>query len=103
MSVKERAFQFPVTPCQPHSSAGIIGVFLGDEVCCHAPSCLNATLEPVAARLRAAFSTDELLLWENECGDAIAGLANQTGAIPPSLDIVSTDIYAGFFPRAGGL
>lgn len=82
---------------------GIVGVFLGDEVCCHAPSCLNTTLEPVAARLRATFSTDELLLWENECGDSIAGLPNQTGAIPPSLDIVSIDIYAGFLPRDGGM
>ena len=39
----------------------LIGAFLGDELCCHSPTCMNATLQPVASRLKAALHTPYLL------------------------------------------
>lgn len=79
----------------------IVGAFLGDEVCCHTPSCLNTTLGPVARKLRKKWSAAELFIWGNECTTSIVGgrgvpaLPNKTGSIPPEIDILSIDYYAG--------
>lgn len=85
-----------------------MGVFLGDEVCCHVPKCLNATIAPVARRIRAKYAganKSKLFIWSNECDSSIIGgpdhNANQPlpllpGAIPQEIDIFSVDIYAGF-------
>jgi hypothetical protein len=86
----------------------IEAVFLGDEVCCHSPRCLNATLAPVARRLRSHFpERTSLLIWTNECDSSIIGgvghdgtvilpLPNTSGAIPLEIDILSVDRYSGF-------
>ena len=77
----------------------IVGMFLGDEVCCHNSTCLSATVEPVAARLRLHYpNASELFLWTNECGDSLIGLPT----VPPSLDIISVDTYDGFLPGNDG-
>ena len=83
----------------------IEAVFLGDEVCCHSPKCLNATLAPVARRLRSHFpDRAALLIWTNECDSSIIGgaghdgafippLPRMSGAIPAEIDILSVDRY----------
>eukprot|EP01052_Picozoa_sp_SAG31_P047729 SAG31_NODE_9683_length_1242_cov_0.966754_1_plen_382_part_01 len=94
---------------RPLVRAGFIeAVFLGDEICCHCPSCLNATLAPVARRLRSHFPDPKvLLIWANECDSSIVGgighggavtppLPRGPGAIPSEIDLLSVDIYRGF-------
>jgi hypothetical protein len=86
----------------------IEAIFLGDEVCCHSPRCLNATLAPVARKLRGYFpDRSSLLIWTNECDSSIIGgvghdgavilpLPNTSGAIPREIDVLSVDRYSGF-------
>lgn len=81
----------------------IEAAFLGDEVCCHNPACVASTLAPVARRLRVRWpNASALLIWTNECDSSIVGghgvppLPNSSGAIPPELDALSIDMYAGF-------
>ena len=74
----------------------IVAVFLGDEVCCHVPSCMATTLSPVAARLRSHFNRSELLIWTNECGNTVQGLPATPGAVPAAIDVLSVDMYGGF-------
>lgn len=80
-----------VAPRMANGSA--IGVFLGDELCCHDVSCWHRVLDPLSAQLRALLGP-KALLYENECGDSIVGLDK----IAPDLDWVSVDIYKGYSP-----
>ena len=81
---------------RPHVRAGAIeAVFLGDEICCHVPACLNGTLAPVAQRLRSHFPNRTALpIWTNECSTTITGsrgsrpLPLVPGAIPGDIDIL---------------
>ena len=80
----------------------IEAAFLGDELCCHNPACLDATLGPVTRRLRKLWpDRSSLLIWTNECdstivgGHGVAPLPNRSGAIPEDLDVLSVDIYVG--------
>ena len=80
----------------------IVAVFLGDEVCCHVPSCMATTLSPVAARLRSHFNRSELLIWTNECGNTVQGLPATPGAVPAAIDVLSVDMYGGFVQATHG-
>jgi hypothetical protein len=44
-----------------------VGVFLGDEICCHNSSCWHDQLYPLSAKLRALLGPNAIL-YENECG-----------------------------------
>jgi hypothetical protein len=89
------------------SSPSLVGAFLGDEVCCHNATCLNATLQPVAGRLKTALSPSsngadsDFIVWTNECGDSVGGLPSGA-SLPSSIDILSVDLYAGFLPGTDG-
>ena len=71
-----------------------LGVWLGDEICCHNSSCWHDQLYPLSAHLRALLGSDALL-YTNECGDSIAGDARSgppLDRIAPDLDLLSIDI-----------
>jgi hypothetical protein len=82
-----------------------VGVFLGDEICCHNSSCWHDQLYPMSAKLRDLLGP-KAMLYENECGDSIAGGGMAHGhpvgppldKIAPDLDFVSIDLYKGFLP-----
>lgn len=77
----------------------LVGVFLGDELCCEDTSertgmeCWDTVIAPVADKLRALLGP-KALIYTNECGGQ--AMWNSTAIangwkIPASLDIVSTD------------
>ena len=82
-----------------------VGVFLGDEICCHNSSCWHAQLYPLSAKLRALLGT-KAILYENECGDSLAGGGMAHGhpvgppldKVAPDLDFISIDLYKGYLP-----
>jgi hypothetical protein len=82
-----------------------LGVFLGDEICCHNSSCWHGQLYPISTKLRALVGPSAIL-YENECGDSIAGGGMAHGhpvgppldKIAPALDWISVDVYKGFTP-----
>jgi hypothetical protein len=91
----------------PAVAAGhVVSVFLGDEVCCHNGTCMNAVLAPVAAKLRTHFprtsSPEDIFIWTNECGDTVQQLPNRSGAVPPAIDVLSVDVYSGYLPGVPG-
>ena len=95
------------------------GVFLGDEICCHASvSCWNGLLDPLAQKFRAMLGPQKIL-YVNECGTSIAGRncscdphvspscggcdAGHPGTLPikqisSALSHISIDMYAGYSP-----
>lgn len=72
-----------IAEMKPHVRRGAIeAAFLGDEICCHNPRCLNVTLAPVARQLRAHFpNPEELLIWTNECDSSIVGGLGHGGVV----------------------
>lgn len=68
------------------------GVFVGDEICCHNASCVDALLRPLTDTLR-ILAGDQALLYANECGDTISSLPRAAGSIPPALNLFGVDIY----------
>jgi hypothetical protein len=85
-----------------------LGVFLGDEICCHNSSCWHGQIYPLSAKLRALLGPSAIL-YENECGDSIAGGGMAHGhpigppldKIAPDLDWLSFDVYKGYSPKGG--
>lgn len=79
------------------------GVFLGDELCCHNSSCWAATIDPIAAHLRARLGADALL-YENDCVDSVVGASGQPPLERVSVDLnfVSADMYVGYEPGGNG-
>ena len=84
----------------------LVGVFLGDELCCEDTSertgmeCWETVIAPVADKFRALLGP-KALIYTNECGGEQMwnSSAIKSGwKIPASLDIVSTDYYAGWLP-----
>ena len=85
----------------------LVGVFLGDELCCEdtpartGMQCWDTVLKPVADRLRELLGPNALI-YTNECGgEAMWNSTMIAGGwkIPASLDVVSTDYYAGWRAR----
>jgi hypothetical protein len=83
-----------------------VGVFVGDEICCHNTSCWHDQLYPVSSKLRKLLGP-KAILYENDCGDSIAGSGTYPGAPPagppldmvaPDLDYISIDTYKGYTP-----
>eukprot|EP01043_Picozoa_sp_COSAG02_P061026 COSAG02_NODE_8109_length_2706_cov_1.925201_1_plen_367_part_00 len=88
------------------SNGTLVGVFLGDELCCEdtpartGMQCWDTVLKPVADRLRTLLGP-KALIYTNECGgEAMWNSTMIAGGwkIPASLDVVSTDYYAGWLP-----
>lgn len=83
-----------------------IGVFLGDEVCCHNSTCWHGQLYPISAKLRSLLGQDAIL-YENDCGDSVAGGCDAArpacekplDKFPPALNWVSIDLYDGYLPN----
>jgi hypothetical protein len=84
----------------------LVGVFLGDELCCQDTSertgmeCWDTVIAPVADKFRALLGP-KALIYTNECGGEAMwnSSAIKSGwKIPASLDIVSVDYYAGWLP-----
>ena len=88
-----------------HTKRGntLIGAFLGDELCCHSPRCMNATLQPVASRLKAALHTPSrtFIIWVNECSNTIYGLPRGR-TLPHSIDLLSINLHGGDLPNTHG-
>jgi hypothetical protein len=116
----EREVEAWVAHLQPSLDNGTLaGVFLGDEICCHASvSCWEGLLNPLAAKFRALLGPSKIL-YVNECGTAIAGRncscdphssptcggcdAGHPGTPPiqrisAALSHISVDMYAGYSP-----
>eukprot|EP01052_Picozoa_sp_SAG31_P005399 SAG31_NODE_237_length_19590_cov_13.149915_5_plen_341_part_00 len=82
-----------------------VGVFVGDEICCHNSSCWHAQLYPISAKLRALLGP-KAILYENECISSILGGGTAHGhlvgppldKIAPDLDLISVDLYRGYSP-----
>ena len=49
-----------------------VGVFIGDELCCHRTSCWASTLAPLSAKLKALLG-DGMIVYANECGATALG------------------------------
>ena len=89
-----------IASVKPHVASGcVLGVFMGDEVCCGGVPYLDMSV--VAARLKAGLpdaliyvnECTELQSWPKlECRGAGAGL-RCTGGVPSGLDIISIDLY----------
>jgi hypothetical protein len=96
---KSALFNFTHNVVIPRMKNGTaIGVFLGDEICCHSSSCWRDVLDPLSSQLR-AFLGPTALLYENECGDSISSLP-PGDMLSPDLDLVSVDIYKGYMPSS---
>jgi hypothetical protein len=82
-----------------------VGVFLGDEICCHNTSCWHDQLYPLSSKLRKLLGP-KVILYDNECGDSIAGGGTSHGRpvgppldkVAPELDYISIDLYKGYTP-----
>lgn len=98
-----------VTPRLANGS--VVGVFLGDEICCHNSSCWHGQLYPMSAYLRQLLGA-KAILYTNECQDSLTG-GNYTShghkvgppldRVAPALDILSVDLYAGYTPGSNGV
>lgn len=106
-AVLTRFAQEEVLPRLANKTA--IGVFLGDELCCHNSTCWHRQLYPLAAKLRSLLPASAVL-WENDCGDSIAGgcdagrpaCEKPLDRFPDALDWVSIDMYDGYAPGSNG-
>ena len=85
----------------------LTGVFLGDELCCEDTAertgmeCWSTVIAPVADRLRLRLGP-RAQIYANECGGQSMWNSSMIAAgwkIPSSLDIISTDYYAGWLPK----
>eukprot|EP00038_Savillea_parva_P021377 m.34506 g.34506 ORF g.34506 m.34506 type:complete len:301 (+) comp5144_c0_seq1:204-1106(+) len=76
----------------------IVGVFIGDEICCHAPACWGTVLTPLSAMLHQLFPPGSII-YPNECGDSIAPPLTK---FPDTITHVSIDYYAGYYPGSNG-
>ena len=77
----------------PYMGKQLLGIFLGDELCCGNFNCWETVLEPVAAKFRALLGKGRGLIYTNEC--TIDGITY----IPSALDVISIDCYAGWEPN----
>lgn len=82
----------------------LLGVFLGDELCCEdtsqrtAQQCWTTIIAPVADKLRALLGP-QAILYTNECGGPAVWGFPPGGKVPAALDLISIDYYAGWLPH----
>jgi hypothetical protein len=74
------------------------GVFVGDELCCRNVSCWTNGLAVVANKTRSLLGPDAII-YTNECGKNWSAYITE---LPPALDLISADVYAGYTPGSTG-
>jgi len=84
------------TDIEPYIGKELLGIFLGDEICCHDVPCWENVLEPVASKFRSLLGEDQGIIYTNECAN------ENITSIPVSLDAISIDTYAGYKPGSTG-
>lgn len=82
-----------VAAAAPQIQSGkVLGVFMGDEICCSGTPYAN--LSSVASRLREGLGPDAWI-YTNECSEMSQWppLRDGQGGVPPALDAISVDFY----------
>ena len=81
---------------EPYLGEQLLGIFLGDEICCHDAPCWENVLQPVASKFRALLGDTQGIIYTNECAN------EDIASIPVALDAISVDTYAGYQPKSKG-
>eukprot|EP00041_Stephanoeca_diplocostata_P017974 m.372712 g.372712 ORF g.372712 m.372712 type:complete len:183 (-) comp20876_c0_seq8:4171-4719(-) len=71
-----------------------IGVFMGDELCCHNSACWASTIQPLSEKLRQLLGPDQII-YENDCADSFANVSVLSGLSMRQHTFRSFEIFVG--------